>query len=76
MGGSSPAQNPLLGVATAEGAANVIPWFITANGPIREARFVESNGVYDGGVHNLFVVSGRSDAGSCNIVQPDLHARR
>ena len=70
MGGSSPAHNPLLGVATAEGAANLIPWFITANGPIREARFVESNGVYDGGVHNLFVVSGRSDAGSCNITQP------
>ena len=31
---------------------------------------MESNGVYDGGVHNLFVVSGRSDAGACNITQP------
>jgi CxxC motif-containing protein (DUF1111 family) len=72
MGGSSPAHNPLLRVATADGAANAMPWFITANGPIREARFVESNGVYDGGVHDLFVVSGRSDAGSCNIVQPSF----
>ena len=40
MGGSSPAHNPLLRVATADGAANSIPWFITANGPIREARFL------------------------------------
>jgi CxxC motif-containing protein (DUF1111 family) len=70
MGGSSPARNPLLRVASADGASNSIPWFITANGPIREVRFLESNGVYDGGVHNLFVVSGRSDAGACNITQP------
>lgn len=70
VGGSSPARNPLIGVATADGANNVIPWFIVPNGPIREARFVESNGVSDGGVHNLFVVSGRYDAGNCAIVQP------
>jgi CxxC motif-containing protein (DUF1111 family) len=70
MGGSSPARNPLLRVASADGASNSIPWFVTANGPIREVRFLESNGVYDGGVHNLFVVSGRSDAGACNITQP------
>jgi len=71
LGGSSPALNPLLGVATLNGAANTLPWFETANGPAREARFVQSNGAYDGGVHNLFVVTGRSDAGSsCNITQP------
>ncbi|HTC50623.1 MAG TPA: di-heme oxidoredictase family protein [Steroidobacteraceae bacterium] len=72
VGGSSPAANPLLAVATAGGASNAIPWFITAQGPVREARFVRSNGAYDGGVHNLFVVSGRADAGSCGIVQPDF----
>ena len=72
MGGSSPAVNPLLGVASAGGAANVVPWFETAHGPIREARFIESNGAYDGGVHNLFVVTGRGDAGGCNIQQPDF----
>ena len=69
VGGSSPASNPLISVANAEGATNSIPWFIVANGPAREARFVESNGVYDGGVHNLFVITGRSDAGSCNVAQ-------
>jgi CxxC motif-containing protein (DUF1111 family) len=72
VGGSSPAQNPLIAVATADGASNQIPWFITAAGPVREARFHQSNGARDGGVHNLFVVSGRADAGSCSIQQPSF----
>ena len=72
VGGSSPAQNPLIAVATANGAANQIPWFITAAGPVREARFQQSNGARDGGVHDLFVVSGRADAGSCGIQQPNF----
>lgn len=72
MGGSSPAKNPLLEVAHLNGAKNTVPWFIAANGPIREARFKESNGVSDGSVHNLFVITGRSDAPSCNIAQPDF----
>jgi CxxC motif-containing protein (DUF1111 family) len=72
MGGSSPAVNPLLAIATADGATNVVPWFITQNGPVREARFVLSNNLPDGGVHNLFVITGRGDAGSCNIAQPNF----
>ncbi len=72
VGGSSPAVNPLIAVATADGATNTVPWFITSSGPIREARFVESNGVADGSVHALFVVTGRADAGSCAISQPDF----
>jgi CxxC motif-containing protein (DUF1111 family) len=72
MGGTSPAQNPLIAIGTADGASNQIPWFITALGPIREARFQQSNGVPDGGVHNVFVVSGRTDAGSCSIQQPSF----
>src|SRR5277367_394503 len=70
VGGSSPQQNPLPEIAVAGGADNTLPWFIAPNGPIREARFVQSNGVQDGGVHDLFVVSGRADAGTCNIAQP------
>jgi CxxC motif-containing protein (DUF1111 family) len=70
VGGSSPAENPLYSVFNAEGATNQMPWFNAVNGPIREARFVSSNGAPDGGVHNLFVISGRSDAGSCNLTQP------
>src|SRR3984885_11530380 len=71
-GGSSPAANPLFSIASAYGASNTMPWFIVGNGPVREARFVESNGVPDGGVHDLFVISGRSDAGSCAITQPSF----
>jgi CxxC motif-containing protein (DUF1111 family) len=72
VGGSSPTANPLMSVAAAAGASNTVPWFITALGPAREARFVRSNGAYDGGVHDLFVVTGRSDAGRCNIAQPNF----
>lgn len=59
-------------VASSNGAKNTVPWFITQNGPIREARFKSSNGVADGGVHNLFVITGRSDARGCNLAQPDF----
>jgi CxxC motif-containing protein (DUF1111 family) len=72
VGGSSPSVNPLFAIAAAAGAINRVPWFEAQDGPIREARFVQSNGVADGGVHNLFVVTGRSDAGSCNIAQPSF----
>ena len=39
MGGSSPATNPQIAVATEFGARNSIPPFIQVNGPVREARF-------------------------------------
>jgi CxxC motif-containing protein (DUF1111 family) len=71
-GGSSPALNPLYDVVNADGASNQMPWFEAKNGPVREARFVSSNGAPDGGVHNLFVVTGRADAGSCSISQPSF----
>jgi CxxC motif-containing protein (DUF1111 family) len=71
VGGTSPAANPLYSVVNAEGAGNQMPWFEAENGPVREARFIRSGGVPDGGVHNLFVVTGRTDVNSsCNIAQP------
>lgn len=74
-GGSSPATNPQVAVATANGAKNTLPSFITANGPVREVRFVRNpNGTPDGGVHDLFVITGRSDAPGCNITQPNFAA--
>src|ERR1700674_5970269 len=73
VGGSSPAQNPSIKIATLNGAKNVVPWFITQNGPVREVRFKRNaNGSNDSGVHDLFVITGRSDAGGCNITQPDF----
>jgi len=74
-GGSSPPTNPEVAVATLMGAHNVVPPFVTANGPIREARFIRNpDGTPDGGVHDLFVISGRSDASGCNIQQPNFAA--
>jgi CxxC motif-containing protein (DUF1111 family) len=73
VGGSSPAANPLIAIATLNGAKNVVPWFIVQKGPIREARFKQSpDGTNDGSVHNLFVITGRSDAAGCNIAQPNF----
>ncbi len=72
-GGSSPAQNPVIAVATLSGAKNSLPWFIIPNGPVREARFKRNpDGTNDGGVHDLFVITGRTDAPGCNIAQPDF----
>jgi CxxC motif-containing protein (DUF1111 family) len=76
-GGSAPAVNPQATLATAMGAKNTLPPFITANGPIREARFqLLPNGQRDGGVHSLFVISGRVDssgsAAACTAVQEDF----
>jgi CxxC motif-containing protein (DUF1111 family) len=75
VGGSSPAANPQVAVATLNGAKNDVPRFITSDGPVREARFVKNpDGTLDGGVHDLFVISGRSDAVGCNITQPNFSA--
>ena len=72
-GGSSPATNPQVALATLHGAANTVPSFINAHGPVREARFVlNPDGSLDGGVHGLFTIAGRSDAPGCTLAQPDF----
>ncbi|MGB2602390.1 MAG: di-heme oxidoredictase family protein [Candidatus Sulfotelmatobacter sp.] len=75
IGGTGPATNPQF-LFTSNGVApgNTTPSFITANGPTREARFpffFNNNGSVNtnapnGGVEDLFTVTGRSDAGTCN----------
>jgi CxxC motif-containing protein (DUF1111 family) len=74
VGGSSPQTNPQVAVATLHGARNTVPSFITINGPVREARFkTNPDGTADGGVHDLFVITGRSDAPSgCNMAQTNF----
>ena len=87
VGGSSPSTtaypfigpNPETLVANLDGATNTLPSFITAAGPVREARFVNllnSNGTVsstaDGGVHDLFTIQGRSDAAGCALAQPSF----
>jgi CxxC motif-containing protein (DUF1111 family) len=83
IGGSSPAGNPQATVISAgivSSSTNTIPSFVTASGPVREARFpffFNSDGsantsAPNGGVEDLFTVSGRSDAGSCSLQQPSF----
>ncbi len=73
----SPVPNPQIELATRDGAHNSIPSFITANGPVREARFISTNpsnlaAGLDGGVHGLYTIAGRSDAPGCNASQPNF----
>ena len=88
VGGSSPSTtafpfigpNPETLVTTENSLQNPFPSFITIDGPAREARFkffLNRDGSInqnqpDGGVHDLWVISGRHDAGSCSIKQPDF----
>ena len=72
VGGTSPSTNPEVAVATLDGAQNTVPSFITLHGPVREARFITNpDGTPDGGVHDLFVITGRKDAPGCSIAQPN-----
>ena len=74
VGGTSPAQNPQIPVAHKLGAINKLPPFIRPDGPAFAVRFKQSpDGSADGGVHNLFVITGRSDTpAGCNIQQEDF----
>ncbi|MBZ5618176.1 MAG: hypothetical protein LAQ69_05475 [Acidobacteriia bacterium] len=77
VGGTSPAVNPQVALATLHGANNTVPAFIKSNGPVREARFVSTDptnifAALDGGVHGLFTIAGRTDAPGCKLAQPDF----
>jgi CxxC motif-containing protein (DUF1111 family) len=74
IGGSSPATNPQVMRAGSMAPGNQIPNFLSLHGPVREVRFINNtNGTPDGGVHDLFTISGRSDKpGNCSISQPDF----
>jgi CxxC motif-containing protein (DUF1111 family) len=75
IGGTSSFTNPQVALASAKGAQNAAPPFIALNGPVREARFVRSDGdgLPDGAVRELFSIQGRSDApAGCTLAQPDF----
>jgi CxxC motif-containing protein (DUF1111 family) len=75
-------ESQVIANGVVNGSTNTIPSFITANGPVREVRFpffFNSDGTANtnapnGGVEDLFTVSGRSDAGSCSLHQPSFNA--
>src|SRR5262245_53548414 len=73
IGGTSPAVNPQVAFATANGGRDLVPSFLSADGPVREVRFIRNpDGTSDGGVHALFTITGREDAGKCRMSQPDF----
>jgi CxxC motif-containing protein (DUF1111 family) len=83
VGGTSPAVNPQVAIATLDQATNAIPFFVTPNGPAREARFKfvpNADGTLstqrDGGVHDLFVITNRTDAVGCDLDQPNFEGER
>jgi CxxC motif-containing protein (DUF1111 family) len=72
-GGTSPFVNPQVAFASKDGGTDTVPFFITLNGPVREARFkFNSDGSRDGGVHNTATITGRMGAAGCALVQPDF----
>jgi CxxC motif-containing protein (DUF1111 family) len=83
VGGSSPAVNPqftVISSGVASSATNTRPAFILQNGPVREARFpffFNAAGGADvnnpnGGVEDIFTISGLAGAGACNLNQPSF----
>jgi CxxC motif-containing protein (DUF1111 family) len=82
VGGSGAAVNPqfLLISNGFVSNSNTMPPFITANGPTLEARapfFLNSSGeantaAPNGGVEDLFTVTGLSGASSCTLSQPNF----
>ena len=85
VGGTGAAMNPQFAFAGSSVAPrDTMPYFVTATGPTREARFpfffdqfgnANPNNP-NGGVEDLFTVSGRSDAGTCSLSQPSFSAAR
>src|SRR5207249_9891578 len=92
-GGSSPAsgifpnvgpnpQSQVIVNGVVNASTNTIPYFVVANGPVREARlpfFFNANGTANtnapnGIVEDLFPVTGRADAGACHLPQPRFNA--
>jgi CxxC motif-containing protein (DUF1111 family) len=81
IGGTGAAVNPQFPVAGSPVAPkDATSYFLSATGPTVEVRFpyfFNSNGTPNmnapnGGVEDIFTVSGRTDAGSCTLPQPSF----
>jgi CxxC motif-containing protein (DUF1111 family) len=83
VGGTGAAVNPQF-LFTSNGVApgDTTPSFLTANGPTVEVRFpffltasgTSNTKAPNGGVEDLFTVTGRPDAGGCSLAQPNFSA--
>ena len=65
-------------------SADTIPYFVLPDGPVREARFPfffnrsgePNRNAPNGGVEDLFTVSGLTDATGCSLKQPNFNEAR
>ncbi len=73
-GRSGSCAEPLIAIATLSGARNLVPWFITPkwSRPGSSALSGIRTGLTMARVHNIFTITGRSDAAGCNIDQPEF----
>jgi CxxC motif-containing protein (DUF1111 family) len=78
LGGTSPAKNPqFIFFNNNLKKTNRLPPFITENGPVREVRFKRNpDGTADGGVHDIFTITGLAGAEGCVLKQPNFSRRR
>lgn len=85
IGGSGPAVNPQFRIAgSSTSPHDTTPYFVTANGPTREARFPfffnpdgsANTAAPNGGVEDLFTVSGAVGATTCSLQQPSFNAAK
>ncbi|MBI4909096.1 MAG: thiol oxidoreductase [Acidobacteria bacterium] len=75
-GGSSPERNTQIAAANKAGARNRIPGFLRPDSPTLQARIRRHpNGTRDGRVYPLFSISGRKDAGGCDLAQFEVDAQ-
>ena len=69
-------SNPEFALANLDrvpGRNQTVPSFIVQDGPIRVARFIKkADGTPDGGVHDIYTIAGRLDAGGCSLSQPNF----
>jgi CxxC motif-containing protein (DUF1111 family) len=74
-GGSSLPSNPLFKVYQLMGDQNAMPFFETSSGPTLVARAPYQSDLVtpNGHVQQLFTITGRTDAGTCDIQQPDFN---
>src|SRR5215470_1367016 len=77
-GGTSPAKNPqFIFFSDNLKKTNRLPPFITDNGPVREVRFkLNPDGTADGGVHDIFTITGLGGTEGCILKQPNFASRR
>jgi len=77
-------QSQVIANGVVNGQTNKIPYFVQLDGPVREARFPfffnrsgePSRNAPNGGVEDLFTVSGLAGAEACSLQQPSFDLAR